>query len=77
MRGKAWSVIGTDWTLTDEPGPAPTMIGLLRDFVRFARAEIASPISLADGIENVRMAEACYRSHRLAKRVLMADMEKS
>lgn len=77
MRGIAWSVRDTHWTLLEDSGAVPTMVGLLRDFVRLARGEIESPISLRDGIENVRMAEACYRSHRLAERVLLIDLEES
>lgn len=77
LQGVAWRVAGNRWEAFEDTGPAHTLIGVLEDFVRLARGEIPTPISLRDGMENVRMAEACYRSHHGGRRVLLADLETS
>lgn len=47
----------------------PTIPIALGFFGALLRGEIASPVTLQDGLETVRMAEACYRSHASGRRL--------
>jgi len=62
MRGQLYRVEGREWTLLEDFGDVPTLIGTLRHFVQFVRGEIENPVTVRDGCETLRMADACYRS---------------
>jgi len=47
---------------TEVVGDAPTLPATLADFVRVVRGEMESPIPARDGLETLRMIEACRRS---------------
>jgi myo-inositol 2-dehydrogenase/D-chiro-inositol 1-dehydrogenase len=72
-RGTITRVRGRELELVSSPGDLPTLPRILQEFVRVARREIEVPIPLRDGVEAVRMAEACVRSHRLERRVRLEE----
>lgn len=57
------------------PGGVPTIPRTLDAFVAWQRGEIACPVTFRDGVETLRMAEACYRSHDRASRVRLDELE--
>lgn len=53
----------------------PTLPIALGFFGALVRGEIDSPVTLHDGCETVRMAEACYRSHKSGCRVRLEELD--
>ncbi len=60
-------------TLVEVP-EAMTIPRTLLGFVEWLRGQRANPVTLFDGAETLRMAEACYRSHDEARRVSLAEL---
>jgi predicted dehydrogenase len=58
-----------------EMGDLPTLPITLGFFAALLRGEIDSPVTLQDGIETVRMAEACYRSHASGRQVRLDELD--
>lgn len=58
-----------------EMADLPTLPITLGFFAALLRGEIESPVTLQDGIETVRMAEACYRSHASGRRVRLEELD--
>lgn len=56
------------------PGGVPTLPPALAAFMAWQREEIDCPVSVLDGVETLRMAEACYQSHDAQRRVCLADL---
>jgi predicted dehydrogenase len=63
LRGTIDLLQGRECERVAEIDDVPTLPIALGFFAALVRGEIESPVSLQDGIETVRMAEACYRSH--------------
>lgn len=55
-------------------GDVPTLPIAMGFFAALLRGAIESPVTLHDGIETVRMAEACYRSHAEGRRVRLDEL---
>jgi predicted dehydrogenase len=55
-------------------GNPPTLPPTLAAFGQWLRGESACPVSYQDGVETLRMAEACYRSHRSSRRVRLDEI---
>lgn len=64
IRGRLERIEGRDHHLLADPGDSPTLPRTLLALARAARGEIACPIPVEDGLETLRMVDACYRSHR-------------
>ena len=58
-----------------EFGDVPTLPIALGFFGALVRGEIETPVSLRDGIETLRMAEACYRSHASGRLVRLDELD--
>lgn len=75
LRGSIDLVQGRERERVAEIDDVPTLPIALGFFAALIRGEIESPISLQDGIETVRMAEACYRSHASGRRVRLDELD--
>jgi predicted dehydrogenase len=64
LAGRVEWVEGATRRLVAEPGDQPTIPPTLGAFCQWVRADAPCPVPLADGIEALRMADACYRSDR-------------
>jgi predicted dehydrogenase len=67
---------GRDVERVAEIGDLPTLPIALGFFAHLLRGEIESPVTLHDGIETVRMAEACYRSHASGRVVWLDELDR-
>ena len=65
-RGRVELLTGNTHRIVAEPGDVPTLPATMLAFCRWVRGEAACPVTLADGIEALRMADACYRSDAAA-----------
>jgi predicted dehydrogenase len=75
LRGRIERIEGRRRVLLDEPGDVPTLPGTLAAFGRLVRGEIANPVPVLEGVETLRMAEGCYRSHRSGGRIRLDTLE--
>ena len=57
-----------------EIGDVPTLPIALGFFAHLLRGEIDSPVTLSDGIETMRMVEACYRSRAEGRVVRLSEL---
>jgi predicted dehydrogenase len=57
-----------------EIGDVPTLPIALGFFAYLLRGEIESPVTLSDGIETMRMVEACYRSHAAGRVIRLSEL---
>lgn len=62
-------------TTVAEPPDAPTVLGVLREFVQVARGAAAPSITCDDGLAAVAIAEACYRSAATGRRAAVWPRE--
>lgn len=62
QQGRVLHLAGRDVETLAEPGNTPTLPAALEAFCRWRRGESPCPVPLAEGIETLRMADACYRS---------------
>jgi predicted dehydrogenase len=74
LEGRAREIRGRESRRLDAPADAPTLPTVLSDFLDFVRGERPNPIPMSDGIETLRMAEACYRSFREGRRVDLGEI---
>ncbi|HVO24285.1 MAG TPA: Gfo/Idh/MocA family oxidoreductase [Candidatus Margulisiibacteriota bacterium] len=56
------------------PPPVPTVLEVLRDFIRALRCDGPMPISLEDGLRAVAIADACYRSAASGKAAAVTQL---
>ncbi|RKZ13410.1 hypothetical protein DRQ32_01655 [bacterium] len=75
LRGSIDLYQGQDCERVAELGDVPTLPIVMGFFGALIRGEIESPVTLQDGLETVRMAEACYRSHASGCRVRLEEIE--
>jgi predicted dehydrogenase len=66
---------GREYERVAEIDDVPTLPIALGFFAAMIRGEIESPVSLLDGIETVRMAEACYRSQASGRLVRLDELD--
>lgn len=62
QQGRVLHLAGRGVETLAEPGDRPTLPAALEAFCRWRRGETPCPVPLAEGIETLRMADACYRS---------------
>lgn len=62
QQGRVLRLAGRALETLAEPGDPPTLPRALEAFCRWQHGEIPCPVPLAEGIEGLRMADACYRS---------------
>jgi predicted dehydrogenase len=55
-------------------GDPPTLPPTLVAFAEWLRGNSDCPVPYQDGVETLRMAEACYRSHRSSRRVRLDEI---
>jgi predicted dehydrogenase len=75
LRGTIDLLQGRECERVAEIDDVPTLPIALGFFAALVRGEIESPVSLQDGIETVRMAEACYRSHASGRLVRLDELD--
>ena len=68
-----WRRGGEVDTLVEVPD-AMTIPRTVIGFVEWLRGQRGNPVSLFDGAETMRMAEACYRAHDQGRRVALAEL---
>ncbi len=72
-RGELWLLRGTRAKRVPGLRDAPTLPAVLADFIRVVRREVEPPITLADGLATMVMADGCYQSRVDGRRVLLTD----
>ena len=75
LHGGVWRRQGRMLQELARPGGVPTIPPTVSAFVAWRRGESDCPVTLADGVETLRMAEACYRSHDAGRRVRLAELD--
>ncbi len=74
LGGEVRELRATQWEKIEAPPARPTLPAILEDFLAFAREERDNPIPLEEGVETLRMAEACYLAHREGRRVDLTEI---
>jgi predicted dehydrogenase len=62
LQGRVTLIAAREEQVIAEPGDVPTLPPALDAFCRWQRGESDCPVDLDEGIETLRMADACYRS---------------